>query len=296
MNKIEKEITSNIENFKRIVNESNGTGDICKKYKFADNGKTRNLIKDFINRYSLSTVHFGLKNHTRKYISIEKTCPLCKSIFQTLKGHPKEKKTCSSKCANKFFARSLNIDQKQKISLGIEKLKKKTAEINIKKLCNYCNLIFVSNKKNQKYCTNKCSANSRKNNIEYREKLRQSQLKRVAEGTHNGWNSRNIISYPEQFFMGVLINNNISYQHNKSVGKYFIDFAIVEKKIALEIDGKQHQYENRKKSDEIKDKFLTENGWKVYRISWKSINNELGKLYIKDEINKFLEVYNGHMM
>ena len=95
--------------------------------------------------------------------------------------------------------------------------------------------------------------------------------------------------------MGVLINNNISYQHNKPVGKYFIDFAIVEKKIALEIDGKQHQYENRKKSDEIKDKFLTENGWKVYRISWKSINNELGKLYIKDEINKFLEVYNGHM-
>ena len=32
-------------------------------------------------------------------------------------------------------------------------------------------------------------------------------------------------------------------------------------------------------------------GWKVYRIKWKSINTDSGKLYIKNEIDKFLEFY-----
>lgn len=292
MNKIEKEITSNINLFKQIVNASNGIGDICKKYKFADNGKTRNLIKEFINYYSLSTVHFGLKNHTRKYFSIEKICPLCKLKFQTLKGHPKEKKTCSNKCANKFFAKPLTKDQKQKISLGIEKVNKKIAEIHIKKICNYCNLIFFSNKKNQKYCTNKCSANSRKNDIQYREKLRQAQLKRVAEGIHSGWKSRNQPSYAELFFMKVLENNNILYKFEETCGKYFIDFAIHGKKIALEVDGKQHLQEDRRISDKLKDEYLKSQGWNVYRIPWKSINTKMGKEFIETEINKFLEYYN----
>ena len=88
--------------------------------------------------------------------------------------------------------------------------------------------------------------------------------------------------------MNVLNNNNISYQHNKKVGKYFIDFAITEKMVALEIDGKQHLIEDRQKSDSLKDTFLKNNGWIVYRIPWKSINNDLGKKYISDEINKFL--------
>ena len=291
MNKIEKEIISDIDLFKQIVSTSNGTGDICKKYKFADNGKTRNLIKEFINYYSLSTVHFGLKNRTRKYSSIEKICPLCKSAFQTLQGHPREKKTCSNKCANKFFAKPLDKNQKQKISLGIKKVNKKIAEIHIKKLCNYCNLIFVSNKKNQKYCSNKCSANSRKNDIEYREKLRQAQLKRVAEGTHSGWKSRNQPSYAEIFFMKVLANNNILYKFEETCGKYFIDFAIHDKKIALEIDGKQHLQEDRIISDQLKDEYLKSQGWKVYRIPWKSINTKIGKSFIETEINKFLEYY-----
>jgi len=292
MNKIEKEITLNVEKFKHIVCNSNGIGEICRKYNFPDNGKSRNIVKNYIIQYNLSVKY----NYPRKYQIIEKHCGFCQQKFQTLLGHPKEKKTCSHKCANKMFAKPLNENQKEKISNGIEKINKRIAEIKIRKICNVCSIDFFSQSKNQKYCSNKCSANSRKNDIDYRKKLSELAKQRVINGTHNGWNSRKIISYPEQFFMGVLMNNNISYQHNKPVGKYFIDFAIVEKKIALEIDGKQHQYENRKKSDEIKDKFLTENGWKVYRISWKSINNELGKLYIKDEINKFLEVYNGHMM
>ena len=34
MNKIESEISSNIDRFKLVVDESNGTGDICRKYNW----------------------------------------------------------------------------------------------------------------------------------------------------------------------------------------------------------------------------------------------------------------------
>ena len=66
------------------------------------------------------------------------------------------------------------------------------------------------------------------------------------------------------------------------------------KKIALEIDGKQHEYSERRESDILKDIVLTNNGWNVYRIKWKNINNVEGKEYIKKEIEKFLEFYNGN--
>lgn len=98
-------------------------------------------------------------------------------------------------------------------------------------------------------------------------------------------------SYAELFFMDVLRNNEIEYEFEKHVGKYFIDFAINSKNIALEIDGKQHLQKERMESDKLKDEFLKSNGWKVYRIQWKSINSEIGKSYIKKEINKFLEFY-----
>jgi very-short-patch-repair endonuclease len=64
--------------------------------------------------------------------------------------------------------------------------------------------------------------------------------------------------------------------------------------IDLEIDVKQHwTHEERIKSDRKRDKLLKRNNYKIYRIKWKSINNEKGEKYIKNEIAKFLKFYNG---
>lgn len=72
---------------------------------------------------------------------------------------------------------------------------------------------------------------------------------------------------------------------------YFLDYYFPEKNLCLEIDGKQHEIEERKLSDSIRDKALKESGIDVYRIKWKSINTESGKNYIKKEIDKFLQYY-----
>ncbi len=70
---------------------------------------------------------------------------------------------------------------------------------------------------------------------------------------------------------------------------YFLDFYFPEKKMVLEIDGKQHKY--RVEHDKVRDERLSNVGIKVFRIKWKSINNESGKIYIKNEIDKFLNFY-----
>ncbi len=126
-----------------------------------------------------------------------------------------------------------------------------------------------------------------------RSKLSSAVKKRIELGLHKGWSKRNKPSYPELFFMKVLDNNFITYEFEKPEGKYFIDFAINKKMIALEIDGRQHLIQERIESDKKKDIFLSSRGWHVYRISWKNINSITGKEYIKNEIDKFIEFYNS---
>lgn len=132
-------------------------------------------------------------------------------------------------------------------------------------------------------------------------KTAQQQL--VENGNHKGWQSRNIISYPERFWMEVLKNNNIDYSFNHVVNKkthlglddisnYFLDFLIGEK-LDLEIDGKQHKYPERAESDKIRDEILSKNGYIVYRIEWNEINSEEGKQLMKEKIDKFLDFYNN---
>lgn len=118
-----------------------------------------------------------------------------------------------------------------------------------------------------------------------------------ANGTHKPWQSRNIISYAERFWMKVLSNNDISYQKELVVrhenSNYFLDFYIEinGNKIDLEIDGKQHQYEDRIESDVIRDNYLKSLGYIIYRIPWNEISSEAGKLKMQNKINKFLKFY-----
>lgn len=135
-----------------------------------------------------------------------------------------------------------------------------------------------------------------------KENLRKAQLKLIAEGKHRGWKTRNITSYPENFWKEVLENNNIEYSFNHAVPKrdlglddhynYFLDFFLAGN-IDLEIDGKQHKYSDRIKSDKIRDGLLIKNGYKVYRIEWNEISTEKGKLLMKEKIDNFLSYYNS---
>ena len=126
-----------------------------------------------------------------------------------------------------------------------------------------------------------------------KKKLKALVVERVENGTHQGWNSRAKHSYPELFWIKVLDNNGISYENEAKVPGYLylLDFKITlpnGKVVDLEIDGKQHYYDDRIKHDKVRDKRIRNLGYLVYRIQWNNITKKLGKMRMKAKINQFL--------
>lgn len=143
-----------------------------------------------------------------------------------------------------------------------------------------------------KTCSEECSERLRKENgIEVHKRI-------VEEGRFKGWQSRNILSYPERFWIIVLKNNNISFIPNKPLkhenSNYFLDFYIEKngRKIDLEIDGKQHEHDDRHESDVKRDEYVLSCGIEVYRIKWNEINSDKGKEMMKQKIDDFIKYYN----
>lgn len=125
------------------------------------------------------------------------------------------------------------------------------------------------------------------------------QQRLIEAGVHKGWQSRNIASYAENFWLAVLDNNQIKYKQEVPVwhgsANYFLDFVIEKngKAIDLQIDGKQHTYTDRANSDVVRDLYLTKQGYLVYRIPWNEIKTEQGKAEMQRKITEFLDFYNS---
>lgn len=84
------------------------------------------------------------------------------------------------------------------------------------------------------------------------------------------WN--NEPSYPEKWFMEVIANefNDKNYVREHPFHKYSLDFAWIDKKKCIEIDGKQHHEDlKQQERDKNKDKLLFAEGWKLLRLDWK---------------------------
>ena len=264
------------------------------------NGKVHKKVIKLIEKFSLSISHFDPSKKARarrKYPIIKKICPACQKEFETEDGHPKEATTCSYKCSNIFFSNIKQTDQsrlKRSQSLLIfnessARTELVNGEILFKLNCIICGESFYSKKSSTQSCSKICFKELQKNvSSETREKISNSVNRRIANGTHNGWSSRSKLesSYPEKYTSVLLEELNVFYTRELKVNKWFIDFADATKKLALEIDGKQHELPERKASDEKKDAYLIANGWQVLRIKWKKPTKEFRELMI-DQIKKF---------
>lgn len=261
--------------------------------------------------------------------TVKKICPCCGKEFETVSGRKDEKKFCSLHCSATYSgnkSRNVSDEQKKIVSAKMKAFyeaypeKKAICSINAQKLNNrrhnlkneikpytvkperLCSVCYTKIKFNNKtglcqHClrtTEQGKAIMSKNSKMVADKL-------IASGKHQGWQSRNITSYAEKFWIKVLDNNKVSYKremvvkyNNGPSDRYFLDFYIESKgrKIDLEIDGKQHKYADRAEHDRIRDERLTNLGYVVYRIDWNEINSEKGKLRMKEKIDKFLDFLN----
>lgn len=244
----------------------------------------------------------------KQIIEDNNKCNKCLHCGKELTGKERfRKKFCNSSCAASYNNKNRNHseDTKRKIQISVLKWnrenistkinkKHKVDKIDKFKKCIVCGSEFKPSltKKGLISKSNTCSKEC--HHILVSSNSKQIVSKLISEGRHQGWKSRNIISYPENFWIKVLKNNNIKFKHNFPFGKYFLDFyiEIEERKIDLEIDGKQHQYEDRKQSDLKRDDYVKSQKLEVYRIPWNSINTTAGKLEMKEKINKFLKFIN----
>jgi very-short-patch-repair endonuclease len=205
-------------------------------------------------------------------------CPKCGQEFEidcseTVVKNGKYRKFCSRQCAN---SRSYSDETKNKISISLKKASKM-------KVCPICGKQFSGRRKT---CSDECLR------VIQQENGRKLTRQTIVNGTHKGWQSRNITSYAEKFWMSVLDNNNINYQREFHVGNYFLDFFIETngKKIDLEIDGKQHEF--RIEHDKIRDSFIEAQGFVVYRIKWNKMDGSKNLSDLtKQKIDDFLKFY-----
>lgn len=222
---------------------------------------------------------FGLKSKSlqKKYEKIE--CSECHKIFKSLKTN--KRKFCSRNC-------SLNHNKKilqENREIINKKISQKLKKIDSNGVCLYCHSDFLKQRKNSIYCSRRCKSKHLSNLPENKERVSRffSKLtkKRHEEGDCSiGWQSRNKLklSYPEKLTFDYMENNNIDFERELKVGKYFIDFAFINKKIALEIDGRTHDDIEVIEKDTRKNDFLKKRGWIVYRIKWVDDNKHFDRL------------------
>ena len=243
----------------------------------------------------LLIIKYYINNMKREF---EVICKNCGKKFTVIEEETKfpikgDKYFCCRSCAN---TRHHSKEVYQKISNtlhnGIKEHKysfrNQYGEYNYgirKCTCEYCNKEFESIK-NKRFCSDECKYKSAG------EKISLIRQKEIQNGTFKGWQTRNIISYAEKFWIKVLDNNFIKYRKEYYFdNKYFLDFYIEinNRKIDLEIDGKQHKYLDRKEHDKTRDEYLKLKGIEVYRIEWNEIKSNKGKLLMKNKINKFIK-------
>ena len=130
-----------------------------------------------------------------------------------------------------------------------------------------------------------------KHTEETKNKIRKARLKFMKEHPEEtAWRKKNI-SFPEKCFKKLLEENSIDKKfliyREYSVFPYYIDFAFIDIKVAVEIDGSQHLEEERQQNDRKKDELLTSKGWRVIRFTaFDVIKNSDAVL---ETLNKFIE-------
>jgi|GEM_PF-7113910 len=118
-----------------------------------------------------------------------------------------------------------------------------------------------------------------KHSDETKAKMRKTRLKYMKNNPQSTAWRKQSMSYPEKVFKQLIEKHQLGKKYDivneYSIFPYFIDFAFVNIKLAIEIDGEQHYtMQSKIDRDKQKDELLISKGWKVYRIPAFKIQNE----------------------
>ena len=175
------------------------------------------------------------------------------------------------------------------------KNKNKDKNKNIKKNCIHCDTEFDNPLKlggHQVHCIlnpNKILTLEKISKINKGKKMSDEQKKKISESRKKYLNENpgkipyllnhsSKESYPERLFREALENNDIKgWKQEFPFKRFSLDFAFIDLKIDVEIDGGTHNLEHVKIIDKEKENILEYNGWVTIRFTDYEIKKEIGK-------------------
>ena len=207
---------------------------------------------------------------------------ICENCGSEHNGSYGSGRFCSTKCSRSFSTKNNRAETNEKIRFKMSK----THEDKLKKcICIECGNYFLA-KRRLKTCSTECL-----NKIKNRSGNKSVNTRRE-RGTFSGWPYRKgEQSYPEKYIENFLVSNGKNnFVKELKVGKWFIDFAFTDQKVAIEVDGGQHNSPDRKEKDKEKDSFLNSLGWNVLRIQWVNPINKKNQDCLYPQLVKILEI------
>jgi len=86
-------------------------------------------------------------------------------------------------------------------------------------------------------------------------------------------NLRKAMSAPEVLLWQQLRQrpNGLKFRRQHPIGPYVVDFCCISERLVIEIDGFAHDIADRAGRDDIRARFLNDNGYEVIRLSAKSV-------------------------
>ena len=84
---------------------------------------------------------------------------------------------------------------------------------------------------------------------------------------------------------------NYQFMRQKPIGNFIVDFYCSKLKLAIEIDGESHDYEDTVERDQRKDKYLKEIGLIILRFDDLDVKKNIE--YVLDTIEDWIERLEG---
>lgn len=220
-----------------------------------------------------------------KNVRIFEICKICGKEFSYNPSKPKT--SCSRSCSNVLMhkLKGHNIGIQNKICLNCWKLyQTKTV---YKESSHYCSVeCFHEYKQEITTCTwcNQKITKPKSRTKKYENSFCNDEHRLLWLNTEKAEPSQ-----AELKTIKILDNIGIPYQFQYPIGYYLLDFAIVDKKIDIEIDSEyHHSLPDRIPKDKRRDKFMKSLGWKVIRIPSQQVSREI----IIEQLDKILYTYN----
>ena len=173
--------------------------------------------------------------------------------------------------------------------------------------CSFCGKNFFNKPKevisnHEKHCYQNTqrapySFEGKQLSSKHKERISMSTKKAHDNGKGHTWKNRyENPSFAERWLYSILDENKIEYTKELPFHGFFLDVALKDKGLCIEIDGEQHynkdKFPNQIEADKRKDSLLKSEGWVELRLRWSDVqkDRELAKNVIKEFIeNQFSE-------